>query len=324
MDRSLTAVRQEACGPIGIHQPTTMLPIKAGIPVARGRRDVKYNEGAQLDPSQMGGGRGSGGKIAIGGGAGLIVLLLALLFGINPGDILGGTQQAGPEESTNPSPFAQCTRGSDINTQRDCRFVAYTNSIQDYWNDNLQGYQTIKVQTFTGSINTACGNATSAVGPFYCPADTTVYLDLGFFDQLTANSGRKAAMPPRRTCWRTSSGIVQNLVGTMQRVQSSGQRTDPRRQRSGSSCRPIVTRAHGSGTRRRIRRARSARSPRRISTEQWTQRRRWATTASRRRCKARSRRKAGPMVRPQCDVSGLRRASIPAIRTSATHSPGTP
>ena len=151
---------------------------------------VKYNEGAQLDPSQMGGGRGSGGKIAIGGGAGLIVLVLALLFGLNPGDILGGAQQAGPEESeANPSPFAQCTRGSDINTDRDCRFVAYTNSIQDYWNDNLQDYQTIKVVTFTGSINTACGNATSAVGPFYCPADTTVYLDLEFFDQLTGQLG---------------------------------------------------------------------------------------------------------------------------------------
>ena len=73
---------------------------------------MKYNEGAELDPSQMGGGgRGTGGKIAIGGGAGPIILLLALLFGINPGDILGGAQQAGPEQSSNPSPFAQCTRG---------------------------------------------------------------------------------------------------------------------------------------------------------------------------------------------------------------------
>src|SRR5215216_6549854 len=81
---------------------------------ARGRRDVKYNEGAQLDPSQMGGRRGgSGGKIAIGGGAGLIVLIIALLFGINPGDILGGAPQAGPEQSANPSQFAQCTRGAD-------------------------------------------------------------------------------------------------------------------------------------------------------------------------------------------------------------------
>jgi uncharacterized protein len=205
-----------------------MLLLKAGIRAARGRSDVKYNEGAQLDPSQMGGGRGSGGKIAIGGGAGLIVLLLALLFGLNPGDILGGAQQAGPEQSTNPSPFAQCTRGSDINADRDCRFVAYTNSIQDYWNDNLQGYQTIKVQTFTGSINTACGHATSAVGPFYCPADTTVYLDLGFFDQLTDQLGAQGGDAAEAYVLAHEFGHhVQNLVGTMQRVQGSGQGTGP-------------------------------------------------------------------------------------------------
>jgi uncharacterized protein len=202
--------------------------IKAGSPAARERRDVKYNEGAQLDPSQMGGGRGRGGKVAIGGGAGLIVLLIALLFGINPGDILGGAPQAGPEQSENPSQFAQCTRGSDINADRDCRFVAYTNSIQDYWKDNLQGYQTIQVVTFTDSVNTACGHATSAVGPFYCPADTTVYLDLGFFDQLMSQLGAQGGDAAEAYVLAHEFGHhVQNLLGTMQRVQSSGQRTGP-------------------------------------------------------------------------------------------------
>jgi predicted metalloprotease len=65
-------------------------------------------------------------------------------------------------------------------------------------NGAVQGYQTIKVETFTGSINTACGHATSAVGPFYCPGDSTVYLDLGFFDQLTGQLELKAATLPRR------------------------------------------------------------------------------------------------------------------------------
>jgi uncharacterized protein len=200
-----------------------------GIPVARGRRDVKYNEGAQLDPSQMGGGgRGGGGKIAIGGGAGLIILLLALFFGINPGDILGGAQQAGPEQSSNPSPFAQCTRGSDINANRECRFVAYTNSIQDYWSGALQGYQKIQVQTYEGGIDTACGHATSAVGPFYCPADTTVYLDLGFFDQLTGQLGAEGGDAAEAYVIAHEFGHhVQNLTGTMRRVQSSGQGTGP-------------------------------------------------------------------------------------------------
>ena len=150
--------------------------------------------------------RGGGGKIAIGGGAGLVVIVLALLFGVNPGDILGG--QPSGQQSDGSTPFAQCTRGSDIAKDRDCRFVAYTNSIQDYWGGAVKNYQVIKVQTFTGSIDTACGNATSAVGPFYCPGDTSVYLDLGFFDELTASSGPRAATRRRRTCWPTSSGTT--------------------------------------------------------------------------------------------------------------------
>src|SRR5918998_725565 len=128
---------------------------------ARGVVGVKYNEGAQLDPSQMGGGGGRRGGVAIGGGAGLLVIILALVFGLNPGDLLG-SQPTGPDPTGGATPFAQCTRGSDISKDRDCRFVAYTNSIQDYWGDTLQGYQVIKVTTFTGQIDTACGSASSA------------------------------------------------------------------------------------------------------------------------------------------------------------------
>ena len=187
---------------------------------------VKYNDQAQLDPSQMGGGgRGNGGKIALGGGGGLIVLVLALLFGINPGDILGG-QPAGPEQTSGSSPFAQCTRGTDINNDRNCRFVAYTNSIQDYWNDTLQDYEVIKVKTFTGGVDTACGNATSAVGPFYCPADTSVYLDLEFFDQLTGQLGAEGGDAAEAYVLAHEFGHhIQNLTGTMRQVQGSGQGT---------------------------------------------------------------------------------------------------
>jgi predicted metalloprotease len=96
------------------------------------------------------GGRGRNrGKIAIGGGAGLLLAAIALLLGINPGDLLGGGQMTDPGGSAT-TPFAQCTRGSDINADRECRFVAYTNSIQDYWAGSLRGYQEIKVETFEG------------------------------------------------------------------------------------------------------------------------------------------------------------------------------
>lgn len=171
---------------------------------------MKYNEQAKLDPSQMGSrGGGNGGKIALGGGAGIVVLILALLFGVNPNDILGqqgSDPQAQP--STTSQPFAQCTAGSDINKDRDCRFVAYNNSIQAYWTKTPQGYAEIQVVPFESQVATACGTATSEVGPFYCPGDTTVYLDLDFFDQLIKDFAPRAGTQRRRTCWPMSSATT--------------------------------------------------------------------------------------------------------------------
>ena len=193
---------------------------------------MKYNEGANLDPSQVGGGgRGNGGKIAIGGGAGVVVLILALLLGVNPGELLGTGSDpgAGTGASQAPaSPFAQCTRGSDIGKDRNCRFVAYTNSIQDYWGEAAQDYQVIKVTTFTGQVSTACGTATSEVGPFYCSGDTSVYLDLGFFDELTTKLGAQGGEAAEAYVLAHEFGHhVQDLEGTLQRVQGGSGGTGP-------------------------------------------------------------------------------------------------
>jgi predicted metalloprotease len=193
---------------------------------------VKYNEGAQLDPSQMGGGGGGGrrrGGIAIGGGAGgLLLVILALVLGVNPGDLTGG-QPAAPQPTRAATPFAQCTRGSDIRRDRDCRFVAFTNSIQDYWGETLQGYDVIQVNAFSDQVDTACGSASSAVGPFYCPADTTVYLDLTFFDQLTGQLGAQGGDAAEAYVLAHEFGHhVQNLTGVMRQVQSGGQDAGPR------------------------------------------------------------------------------------------------
>jgi hypothetical protein len=189
---------------------------------------VRYRDSAQLDPSQMGGRRGgNGGKIALGGTGGLVVLVLALLFGLNPGEVLGGGSPV--EDQSGSSPYAQCTRGSDINADRECRFVAYTNSIQDYWSENLQGYREIEVQTFTGQVSTACGTASSAVGPFYCPGDTTVYLDTGFFEELSSRFGARGGDAAEAYVFAHEFGHhVQNLTGTMRTVQGQGQQSGPR------------------------------------------------------------------------------------------------
>jgi predicted metalloprotease len=220
---------------------------------------VKYNEGARLDPSQVGGGGGNGGKIAIGGGAGLVVLVLALLLGVNPGDLLGSGSGSGADPGASEaasSPFAQCSRGSDIGQDRDCRFVAYTNSIQDYWSGVVPDYQVIKVTTFTGQVSTACGTATAEVGPFYCSGDTAVYLDLGFFDELTTKLGAKGGDAAEAYVLAHEFGHWRGCsAGSRARAAAPARR--PRA--SGSSSRPTATPGCGSTTRRTTRAHPSAR-----------------------------------------------------------------
>ena len=171
----------------------------------------------------------------------------------------------------------------------------------------MQDYQEIQVNTFTGSVNTACGTATSAVGPFYCPADTTVYLDLGFFDQLTGQLGAQGGDAAEAYVLAHEFGHhIQNLTGTMRRVQGGGRGRAPGRRRCGWSCRPTVTPASGSSTRR------GPESP--ISevtqddlTEPWTPPQRSATTGSRRGCRARSPGNLDPRRPPPSGRSGCPR-----------------
>ena len=160
---------------------------------------MQYKDSARLDSSQVtssSGGGGAGGKMAVGGIGGIIIVLLAMLLGFDPGALVGGTA-AGPQQSTDD--YAQCKTGADIDANRDCRFVAYTNSIQSYWSQALSGYQPTTTHIFTGQVSTACGTATSAVGPFYCPSDRIVYLDTGFLTSSPASWAPRAGTPPRPT-----------------------------------------------------------------------------------------------------------------------------
>ena len=158
---------------------------------------MEFEDAAQLDSSQVSDRRGmsGGGRLAVGGGGlGIVGLLIALVFGVNPADLTGGGGASGSAGTASNSDLqARCRTGADANRDEDCRIVAIANSVQVYWTSafGAAGKRYVKADTvlFTGQTDTGCGAASSAVGPFYCPADKLVYLDLGFFGDLRTKFG---------------------------------------------------------------------------------------------------------------------------------------
>ena len=170
---------------------------------------------------------------------------------------------------------------------------------------------------FDGSVSTACGAASSAVGPFYCPADRHVYIDLGFFDELESFGGSSAPLARAYVLAHEYGHHVQNLTGTLQRASSRD--TGPQAELSASSCRPTAMRAPGS----RMRSVQaSSRTSRATSRTPSPPRRRSATTASRRRRRVRSTRRPGRTARPTSGRAGSSAGSRAARRTRATRSEG--
>jgi predicted metalloprotease len=161
---------------------------------------MSFNKNSRLDPSQVEdrrGRRGAGTAIAVGGGGlGLILTIVFMLLGGNLGSITGDGGQ-GPPATEYPGGLndleAQCQTGSDANTREDCRIVGFVNSIQSFWTDEFaqrgSEYTPADTVLFTGSTDAACGTASSAMGPFYCPSDQKVYLDLDFFNELQTRFG---------------------------------------------------------------------------------------------------------------------------------------
>ncbi|NDZ95203.1 hypothetical protein G3I13_08190 [Streptomyces sp. SID6673] len=173
-----------------------------------------------------GGGGGGVGRIALGGGAGLIITLVALFFGIDPGSITGGSGLGGDTVSSqNASELDDHIQSCTIekaNTDAICRIVATTNSLDKVWSAEMRGYTPPRTKIFTGSVSTGCGAATSATGPFYCPADQTVYIDPSFFAQLEQMGGSNGPLAQEYVVAHEYGHHVQNLTGALQKGNRMG------------------------------------------------------------------------------------------------------
>jgi uncharacterized protein len=200
---------------------------------------MRYRRDVELDPSQIEDRRGQGPMLGLpgggltvgGGGLGLVAIVIYLLVSA----LSGGNGLAGPLNNLDGSTVSQappgqvlgqeCTSGADANTREDCRIVADVNSVQRYWTSRFEAagrtYTPAKTVFFTGSTDTGCGPASTDVGPFYCPVDEHVYIDLGFFDELRTRFGAQGGPFAQAYVLAHEYGHhVQDLLGILGRGSS--------------------------------------------------------------------------------------------------------
>lgn len=209
---------------------------------------MTFNEGMQIDTSTASSSGGGGMGMAVGGGGlGLIILLGALFLGVDPGRVM-------PQQQTNTGGYSapgfdlsQCKTGADANKYVQCRVVATGNSVDAVWHQLMPRYTRPHVRLFTGRVNTGCGPATTAVGPFYCPVDQTAYFDTDFFQELVDRFGSSGGPFAQEYVVAHEYGHhVQNLQGVLGRSQQGAQGAGGNG--CAPSCRPTATPASGRTT----------------------------------------------------------------------------
>jgi predicted metalloprotease len=208
---------------------------------------VRFRKGAKLDPGQVTDVRGrrvggAGGLAVGGGGIGIVVLVIYLIVSALSGDGgLGG--QLGPldsqrvgEGSTPSQVSEECKTGEDANQREDCRIVAVVNSVQKFWDEVFtqsgEQYQFVDTKFFTDQVDTGCGTASSQVGPFYCPADQFVYIDLGFFDELQQFGAEDTTFVESYVIAHEYGHHVQDMLGVLNRIGNDTQGPESRAVRS--------------------------------------------------------------------------------------------
>lgn len=160
----------------------------------------------------------SGGKMIGGGTLGLIlVLIVTLLGGGNVGDILGGLTAT---DSSSTAPYQQTAEEEEL-----AQFVSVVLAdTEEVWSDIFQQqgmtYEDPTLVLYTGTVASACGTATSAVGPFYCPGDAKLYIDLSFYDELQQRFKAPGDFAMAYVIAHEVGHHVQTLLGTSEQLNS--------------------------------------------------------------------------------------------------------
>lgn len=186
-------------------------------------------ESENVEERSGGSGIGFGGPVRLGGGAIIVVIVISLLLGKNPLDVLALLSSgAGPSVQTEsiqppaPAPAATPAPHQPADPQRE--FVARVlGDIEDVWGGIFQQlgsrYERPKLVLYHGQVGSACGLSSAAMGPFYCPGDRDVYLDLSFFQELSQRFGAPGDFARAYVIAHEVGHHVQNQLGLMDQVQ---------------------------------------------------------------------------------------------------------
>jgi len=177
------------------------------------------------DRRRLGGGGGRGLRLGVGGTVALLVLSVIFkqdmfsLLGASPGD-----PAAGP--AAQPAQARQ-RQAAEADLERTA--VASFNDAQRVWGKALPNYQPARLVLFWDETRSGCGDAAAAMGPFYCPADERVYLDLGFYRELTARFGAPGQFAQAYVIAHEVGHHLQHLLGIEEKLRAAQQRDPARR-----------------------------------------------------------------------------------------------
>jgi predicted metalloprotease len=199
---------------------------------------MELNENADIDTSQIedrrgssggGGGGGFGGLPIPMGGGGIVGVIIFLVLAV-AGGYFGLNKSGGDSGSTGDNTTLQqtCSNKAEAVKQLECRNTLYVNSIQAFWKQAEpkyfnKDYQAAKTVFFSDQVSTGCGSADSGTGPFYCPEDDKVYIDLTFYQLLAKELGAPGEFAQPYVLAHEYGHHIQDLVGTEAKMRAQQQ-----------------------------------------------------------------------------------------------------